>query len=311
MMENLKNYAESLQMQNLVEEARTILENSSDLNRDKYKLKSLLDEIMHWTKDGDQQYEDYYKNFCETITAMVNLDFSKRLPELDSKTLFSFMTLGLNVLNEELFQKVVSTKMLHSLLDGLDLKNKAIILTNATAQIIFVHSGIKNAFFSEDVLVGQPMSVVIEDLNELDEKFKNQGFLKGIDVKIKFEDTANRIVKLHLAIPTLLLNSEGIAYILTLSEQQLASINNSHKTLQEKNTADDIIHFENNCLKFELTPTEKKIACLLVKGYNPQEIAHKFYRSPHTVSKHLQNMFVKVGVKNKNELVSSLKSSYH
>lgn len=254
---------------------------------------------------------NYYRNFCDTITAMVNLGFSKRLPEQDSKTLFSFMTLGLNVLNEELFEKVISTKMLHSLLDGLDLKNKAIILTNATGQIIFVHSQVRNVFFSEQVLVGQPMSVVVEDFNELDEKFKNHGFLKGIDVKIKFVDIANRIVKLHLAIPTLLSKSEGIAYILTLSERQLTSINNLHKTLPEKATGDDMLHFENNCAKFELTPTEKKIACLLVKGCNPKEIARKFFRSPHTVSKHLQNMFLKVGVNNKNELVSNLKYSSH
>jgi hypothetical protein len=232
MIENLKIFFEGIQMQGLLEEAKTILESSSDLNKDKPKLGRLLDEIMHWTKDGDQKYEDYYKNFCDTITAMVNLDFSKRLPELESKSVFSFMTLGLNLLNEELFGKITSTKMLHSLLESLNLKNKAILLTNVTGQITFVHTEIKHAFFNEDALVGQPMSVVIEDFNELDKKFKHEEILRGIDVKIKFDKTINRIVKLHVAIPSLLSTSDGVAYILTLNDQQIAKINDLNKADQ-------------------------------------------------------------------------------
>ena len=311
MIENLKNYGDSIQMQNLVDEARKVLEDSTDLNKDKLKLGRLLDEIMHWTREGDQQYEDYYKNFCDTISAMVNLDFSKRLPEQDSKTVFSFMTLGLNILNEELVGKIISTKMLHSLLDSLNLKDKAIILTNATGQIIFVHSEINYSFFNEEALLGQPMSVVIEDFGELDKKFKKEGLLKGIDVAIKFENAINRIVKINIAIPTLLLASHGVAYILTLSEQQIAAINDLNKAQQEKSTVAEMINFENNCSKFELTPKEKKVAYLLVNGYTRNEIADKFFRSPHTIAKHIQNMSFKLGVSTKSELVSCLKSSIH
>src|SRR3954468_4859290 len=185
MIENFRDHTESGQMQNLLEEAKALLENSSDLNRDKLKLGRLLDEIMHWTKDGDEQFNQYYNDFCNTITAMINLDFSRKLPEQYSKTIFSFMTLGLNILNEELFGKINSTKMLHSILGALDLKNTAVILTNATGQIMFVHSKVKNIFVGEDMLIGQPMSVIIDDFHQLDKKFKSEGFSKGVDVKIK------------------------------------------------------------------------------------------------------------------------------
>lgn len=309
MLERFKDHTEGAQMQKLLEEAQKILVNSSDLNRDKSKLGRLLDEIMHWTKEGEQEFEKYYSDFCNTITAMIELDFTRTLPEPYSKTIFSFMTLGLNILNEELFGKIISTKMLRCILDSLDLKNTALILTNAIGQITFVHSRVKNIFVGEDYLVGQPMSVIIEDFDTLDKKFKSAGLAKGIEVKIKFGNETEQIVMLNIAIPSILSKSEGVAYILTLSDKQIASINRFNKISEEKNILGDLSNFENNCSKFELTVKEKEIALLLVKGFTQDEIAHNFSRSSHTVRKHIQNIRVKFGAKNKRELISSLTSS--
>lgn len=309
MIENFGDYTESGQMQNLLEEAKEILNNSSDLNRDKQKLGRLLDEIMHWTKEGDEQFNQYYNDFCTTITSMINLDFSRRLPEQYSKTIFSFMTLGLNILNEELFGKITSTKMLHSILGALNLKNTAVILTNATGQIVFVHSKVKNIFVGEDMLVGQPMSVIIDDFDELDKKFRNEGFAKGIDVKIKFGNETEQVVTLNVAIPSVLSASEGVAYLLTLSDKQIASINDFNNGAQAKTAIEQIKYFENSCIRFELTLKEREIVSLLAKGHSQKEIAEKLFRSPHTIAKHLQNMFVKVGVNNRNELISVLTRS--
>jgi DNA-binding CsgD family transcriptional regulator len=309
MIENFRDHTENSQMQNLLEEAKEILENSSDLNRDRPRLGRLLDEIMHWTKEGDEQFNQYYNDFCNTITAMINLDFSRRLPEQYSKTIFSFMTLGLNILNEELFGKITSTKMLHSILGALNLKNTAVILTNATGQIVFVHSKVKNIFVAEDMLVGQPMSVIIEDFDKLDKKFKSEGFLKGIDVKIKFGNETEQVVTLKVAIPSVLSPSEGVAYLLTLSDKQVASINEFNKGAQVNAAVEEIATFENNCVKFEFTLKEREIVSLLAKGHNQKEIADKLFRSTHTIAKHLQNMFVKTGVKNRSELISVLKYS--
>jgi DNA-binding CsgD family transcriptional regulator len=219
------------------------------------------------------------------------------------------MTLGLNVLNEELFGKIISTKMLGCVLDTLDLRNTAIILTNATGQITFVHSRVKNVFVGEETLVGQPMSVIIEDFDKLDKKFKNIGFSKGIDVKIKFGNDTEHIVTLNVAIPSIFSKSEGVAYILTLNDTQVASISDFNKKMKEKNAFDEVANFESNCLKFKLTIKEKEIASLLAKGYSQKKIADRFFRSPHTIAKHIQNMFIKVKVKSKSDLVSVLKFS--
>jgi len=309
MIENFRDHTESGQMQNLLEEAKALLENSSDLNRDKLKLGRLLDEIMHWTKDGDEQFNQYYNDFCNTITAMINLDFSRKLPEQYSKTIFSFMTLGLNILNEELFGKIISTKMLHSILGALNLKNTAVILTNATGQIMFVHSKVKNIFVGEDMLIGQPMSVIIDDFHQLDKKFKSEGFSKGVDVKIKFGNETEQVVTLNVAIPSLFSISDGVAYLLTLSDKQVASINDFNKGTVVKNAIEESVNFDNNCARFELTVKEKEVVSLLAKGYDQNEMAAKLFRSPHTIAKHLQNMFVKVGVKNRSQLISVLNNS--
>ena len=178
-IDNFKEYTEGAQMHKLLEEALKILANSADLNRDKPTLGRLLNEIMHWTKESEKEYEKYYLDFTNTITSMVDLDFSRKLPEQYTKTIFSFMTLGLNVLNEELFGKIISTKMLRCVLDTMDLKNTAVILTNSTGQIIFVHSKVKNVFVGEDMLVGQPMSVIIEDFDKLEKSFETLVFQKA------------------------------------------------------------------------------------------------------------------------------------
>lgn len=307
MIDNFKDHTESKQMQNLLEQAKAILDNSADLNRDKLKLGRLLDEIMHWTKEGDEQFNQYYNDFCNTITAMINLDFSRKLPEQYSKTIFSFMTLGLNILNEELFGKITSTRMLHSILTSLNLSNTAIILTNAQGQIIFVHSKVKNLFVGEDMLFGQPMSVIIDDFGTLDKKFKTEGFSKGVDVKIKFGNETEQIVTLNVAIPSVLSLSEGVAYILTLSDKQVESINDFNNAANAKDGSVEDANFETNCVRFELTLKEREIVNLLARGKSQKAIAEKLFRSPHTIAKHLQNMFVKVGVKNRSELISVLK----
>ena len=54
---------------------------------------------------------------------------------------------------------------------------------------------------------------------------------------------------------------------------------------------------------FGLTPREKQVVALIVAGYTNKDIAKKFGISEHTVKHHLTNVFDKLGVSNRLELV--------
>ena len=55
---------------------------------------------------------------------------------------------------------------------------------------------------------------------------------------------------------------------------------------------------------FKLTPRERQILCLLPTGKTDQEIAAEQFISPRTVSKHVEAVYGKLGVRNRSEAVA-------
>jgi signal transduction histidine kinase/DNA-binding NarL/FixJ family response regulator len=64
--------------------------------------------------------------------------------------------------------------------------------------------------------------------------------------------------------------------------------------------------FERNCKLYNLTLREKDIARLVCEGLKYKEIGEKLFIAERTVTKHVQNIFEKVGVTNKIELMNKL-----
>jgi signal transduction histidine kinase/DNA-binding NarL/FixJ family response regulator len=96
-----------------------------------------------------------------------------------------------------------------------------------------------------------------------------------------------------------------------LSEQRRAIIDAIHQSIVSKNGAEPQLQpvqdrFQENCIKFNLTPQEKKIIPMIVKGQTNKEIAEALFISDKTVKKHVQNMFEKADVTNKLELLNKL-----
>ncbi len=68
----------------------------------------------------------------------------------------------------------------------------------------------------------------------------------------------------------------------------------------------DSSNFEENCKLFNLTNREIEIAKQIGKGVVYKDIAKNLFISDKTVTKHTQNIFEKVGVSNKIELINQL-----
>ena len=67
--------------------------------------------------------------------------------------------------------------------------------------------------------------------------------------------------------------------------------------------------FEQSCQIYNLTLREKDIAKLVCQGYKYKSIGESLYISERTVTKHVQNIFEKLAVTSKIELINKLESN--
>ena len=68
----------------------------------------------------------------------------------------------------------------------------------------------------------------------------------------------------------------------------------------------------NNILtKNKISKREREIIGLLLKGNNSKEIEDKLFISPHTIKNHIYNIYKKLGVKNRGELILLLRVNKH
>jgi two-component system sensor histidine kinase ChiS len=94
-----------------------------------------------------------------------------------------------------------------------------------------------------------------------------------------------------------------------VSRQKVAILNSaisalaSHENAQPKIAGDK---FEQNCQIYNLTSREKDIAKLVCEGQKYKTIGNTLYISERTVTKHVQNIFEKVEVSSKVELMNKL-----
>lgn len=96
-------------------------------------------------------------------------------------------------------------------------------------------------------------------------------------------------------------------------KQQKAILNTSiaalktSKSMEPDNVAQSSFSkFEQNCRLFQLTAREAEITRLIAKGKTYKDIAKQLFISEKTVTKHIQNIFAKVEVSNKVELINKL-----
>ncbi len=99
-----------------------------------------------------------------------------------------------------------------------------------------------------------------------------------------------------------------------IGRQKKAIINSSIATLKNLSSLEATSpeetqlssKFEQNCKLFNLTNREVEIANLLIKGVTYKSIAKTLFISDKTVTKHIQNVFEKLNVSNKVEMLNKL-----
>jgi DNA-binding CsgD family transcriptional regulator len=95
-----------------------------------------------------------------------------------------------------------------------------------------------------------------------------------------------------------------------LSEQRRALIDSFHRSIIQNDMSIERVHangkVEDVLDKFSLTAQEKKIVFYVEEGLSNRLIGEALSISENTVKSHLQNIFKKVGVTNRLELLKKL-----
>lgn len=103
---------------------------------------------------------------------------------------------------------------------------------------------------------------------------------------------------------------QKIHSILTTSERQRRVFISNLMPATKPDSKSDILpaehYFERNAKRFQLTSRETEIAQLVCQGRNNKSIGEVLFISEKTVAKHVQNIFEKVGVSNRMELMNRM-----
>lgn len=101
------------------------------------------------------------------------------------------------------------------------------------------------------------------------------------------------------------------AILANAGKQKRAVLNtalNGSKISETVKLQSDLGIFDKNCQLYSLTIREKDIAKLICEGLKYKDIGHTLFISERTVTKHAQNIFEKVEVSNKIELINKLEA---
>jgi DNA-binding CsgD family transcriptional regulator len=191
-----------------------------------------------------------------------------------------------------------------------DLQKQVTRITRQVEQIIEEQG---NTFLTLTHEIKLPLEALNDNLTRYSEYASDNEKLVLVKSNVdKLNDDINDLIKLEKVFTGLSNYNRGLVsnfgkvikdslVLINTSMQMVAYPENQGKVSVKNN-------FDMNCKRYDLTRRQIEIAELLEKGHTYKEIAGLLFISQHTVSKHAENLFEKVGVSNKIELINKLRA---
>ncbi len=136
------------------------------------------------------------------------------------------------------------------------------------------------------------------------DEIKKDGFIKNIPVMIKID---GQIVQALMASHTFKQGKEdflfSFIYAIPNHKQHIKS---SQKDLFYKLLLLDLNFINNMLKKYNLTPRQKEVTLLFVAGKSNRDISKELYISLHTAKDHLKEIFKKIGINHRSEIIPKL-----
>lgn len=150
-------------------------------------------------------------------------------------------------------------------------------------------------FFSLTPWIGLPFITYFNLNQSVEATVTNTGFLLLLSFHVK--QTVEQVRTEHER----LIASES--QLLNWNEQLQDEVDKRTKELERISTEERVLH---SCHIYRLTSREKEIVLFVCRGNSYRQIAEILFIAERTVTKHVQNIFDKVNVSNKLELLNKL-----
>ena len=105
------------------------------------------------------------------------------------------------------------------------------------------------------------------------------------------------------AIPLIVSASLVIGVVSSLGLRGIRLMLQSETSDDNPETAEVLPDFEEGSVTDSLTPRQKEVVSLILKGHKNQAIAEKLSISPNTVKTHVRNIYSKAGVSSRANLI--------
>lgn len=161
-----------------------------------------------------------------------------------------------------------------------------------------IHEEAGVLFFSLTPWVGLPFIAYFNLNQSVEAVITNTGFLLLLAFHVKQSVEQVRSEHERLVISEMKL--------LTWNEQLQEEVSKRTKELERISAEERVLQ---NCNRSRLTSREKEIVLFICKGNSYRQIAEALFIAERTVTKHVQNIFDKVKVSNKLELIHKLEAT--
>lgn len=150
-------------------------------------------------------------------------------------------------------------------------------------------------FFSLTPWVGLPVIDYFNLGQAIEATTTNTGFLLLLALQLKQHITKVRMEHQRLI--------ESDEYLRTWNERLQQEVDKRTKEIERLSAEERILE---SCQRYNLTGREREIVLLICRGSSYRQIAEALFIAERTVTKHAQNIFDKVKVSNKLELLNKL-----
>jgi len=217
MKDNIFDSDKAFTIETLKELKKLILEEQNIKPENKTKIFEMLQEVDFILG----KYDTIYEEMVDVFSSMALHDFSKRLPtDIGFKHDFlSFLTLGINMINEQLAENSLSKQGVHKVIDVLENKDRIVFITGINGKIFFANSSAKDLTdFKEESLIGQKIETIIENYCNIEELMLWDGSLNNIPIQFRWNGSLISSV-LNVSLIMQSGKVENIIYLIKLNQR--------------------------------------------------------------------------------------------
>lgn len=223
-------------MESILSQATEILNEDIKWDSKRERFYTVLEKIV-FLKAREDVFKEFFDNVEASISAAMQLDFSKKIPltnivSNEKANILNYAATMLNMLLETMEYSVVSTKAVNAALSAIP--GIVTIVTDKKGNIRFISDlGERILGVQHNDMIGMPIGEVIENFSVIEEKLKEKGFVRR--TKIRIQMNGQESVPAILNVPKLYKNwkeIEEVVYTLKFSSTQKTQVKESNNLIQ-------------------------------------------------------------------------------